>query len=208
MMPIMAFLRIMHWVALVGFGVLCATTSSWAAERVFLGDTLASPLAASADPHTTQTLNTLRQKVASSGTVRIIVKVRVLTLKEERMLILRRDGGLPPIPLPPLSFWARFRLCAIAFLLLPVAMSAAAQVPFLTTQMLAQASIGGRADRTPAEEKLDSTLMFALRSLAGAQGKVPLLQQPGIQSFISQNVAADQTIFVVIKAKVSPDLVK
>ena len=124
------------------------------------------------------------------------------------MLILRRDGGLPPIPLPPLSFWARFRLCALAFLLLPVAMSATAQVPFLTTQDLAQAALGGRADRTPAEGKLDSTLMFALRSLAGAQGKIPLLQQPGIQSFISQNVAADQTIFVVIKAKVSPDLVK
>jgi hypothetical protein len=81
----MAFLRIMHWVALLGFGVLCATTSSWAAERVFLGDTLASPLAASADPHTTQTLNTLRQKVASFGTVRIIVGVRVAFAPEGKL---------------------------------------------------------------------------------------------------------------------------
>src|SRR5665647_1550337 len=84
MIPIMAFLRIMHWVALLGFGVLCATPI-WAAERVFLGHTLGIPLAASADPHTAQTLNTLRQKVASFGTVRVIVGVRVAFAPEGKL---------------------------------------------------------------------------------------------------------------------------
>ena len=69
------------------------------------------------------------------------------------------------------------------------------------------AAIGGRADRTPAEQKLDSSLMFAARAFAPTRGQIPLALQPQVQGFIDQNVAADQTIFVVIKANVSPDLV-
>jgi hypothetical protein len=72
-----------------------------------------------------------------------------------------------------------------------------------------QASIGGRADRTPAEQKLDSTLMFAIRGFVGAAnlGQIPASLQPNIQLFIDNNVATDSTIFVVIKADVSPNLV-
>ena len=75
--------------------------------------------------------------------------------------------------------------------------------------MLAQATLGSKVDRTPAEQKLDSTLMFAVRGFAGSAklGQIPLALQPGIQSFIDENVAADTTIFVVIKANVSPDLI-
>ena len=93
MLPIMAFLRIMHWVALLGFGVLCATTSSWAAERVFLGDTLASPLAASADPHTTQTLNTLhRSRPDHTHQYRRQLTHQRLWANPRRGLLLHRDG--------------------------------------------------------------------------------------------------------------------
>lgn len=72
----MALFRLISRWSLLGFWLLCATPT-WAAERVFLGHTLGIPLAASADPRTAQTLNTLRQQAASGGTVRIIVGVRV-----------------------------------------------------------------------------------------------------------------------------------
>ena len=104
---------------------------------------------------------------------------------------------------------SRCRMFVVASLLWLAAVPALAQQPFPDAQELAQAAIGGKADRTPAEQKLDSTLMFAVRGFAGSgtRGKIPLSLQPGIQSFIDENVAADQTIFVVIKAEVSPDLV-
>src|SRR4029453_4751678 len=101
----------------------------------------------------------------------------------------------------------RSRLFAAAFVVswlaaLPVS---AQQAP--EAQTFAQGAIGGKADRTLADQKLDSTLLFAVRAVAPPRGVLPTPLQPGVQSFIDQNVAADQTIFVVIKADVSPDLV-
>jgi Subtilase family len=81
---------------------------------------------------------------------------------------------------------------------------AMAQAPIVDSQ-----PAFGKADRTLAEQKLDSTLMYAVRAFAGAEnfGQIPPSVQPGIQSFIDSNVATDTTISVVIKAPVSSDLV-
>ena len=95
---------------------------------------------------------------------------------------------------------SRRRLVAVAFLACLFGMPALAQQP-------ASAAGGKMADRTPAERKLDSSLMFAARAFAPTPGRIPLALQPHVQSFIDANVAADQTIVVVIKADVSPDLV-
>ena len=101
------------------------------------------------------------------------------------------------------------RILVVTPLLWLAAVPVIAQQPSSDAQMLTQAANGGRADRTPAEQKLDSTLMFAVRGFAGAgtSGQIPLSIQPNIQSFIDSNVATDTTVFVVIKADVSPDLV-
>ena len=98
-----------------------------------------------------------------------------------------------------------FRCFSVALLLVLASFAALAQQPASD----AQASVGGRADRTPAEQKLDSMLVLAVRAFAGAvrEGQIPPSLQPNVQSFIDNNVATDTTIFVVIKADVSPDLV-
>ena len=67
--------------------------------------------------------------------------------------------------------------------------------------------IGGKASRTPAEQKISSVLLFATRAFTPTRGAIPQGMEPQVQAFIDANVAADQTIFVVIKADVSPDLV-
>jgi hypothetical protein len=100
------------------------------------------------------------------------------------------------------------RSCLFAAAIVPVAhRPSAIGAASSWAQTFAQGAIGGKADRTPADQKLDSTLMFAVRAFAPTRGQIPQPLQPGVQSFIDQNVAADQTIFVVIKADVSPDLV-
>ena len=74
-------------------------------------------------------------------------------------------------------------------------------------QTPAAAMIGGKSTWTPAERKLDSNLLFATRAFAPSRGTIPQGLEPQVQSFIDANIAADQTIFVVIRADVSPDLV-
>jgi hypothetical protein len=72
----------------------------------------------------------------------------------------------------------------------------------------AQVALGGRADRSVIESKLDQSLMFALRGLSAVAGmsQVPPMAQAGVQTFVAAQVAADQTIFVVIKGQVTSAL--
>lgn len=74
----------MRCVALLGFWLLCATPT-WAAERVVLGNTLAGPLAASADAGTAKTIGALRRQAARVGTTRVIVGVRVAFAPEGKL---------------------------------------------------------------------------------------------------------------------------
>lgn len=62
---------------LAAFTLIVGVANTLAADRVVLGNALAIPLTASADPDTAKTLNLLRQQVAEKGTTRIIVGVRV-----------------------------------------------------------------------------------------------------------------------------------
>ncbi|HUQ93795.1 MAG TPA: S8 family serine peptidase, partial [Bryobacteraceae bacterium] len=67
---------------------------------------------------------------------------------------------------------------------------------------------GDKSARTSAETKLDSNLLFAMRAVE--RTKAFGVSRPSIpafiQEFIDKNVGADGTIFVVIKASVSSDL--
>lgn len=101
----------------------------------------------------------------------------------------------------------RFALCAvIALLQLAVTPAAGAE---LSAQALVQFQdiIGSKQARTAAEKKLDSNLLFAVRAHALAQTRGVVTVPDFVQSFIDKNVDADQTIFVVIKAPVSRELI-
>lgn len=72
----LARLRLAGCWALLAFWVMCLTPAR-AAERVQLGNALASPLAASGDAGTVKALDALRRRAARVGTARVIVGVRV-----------------------------------------------------------------------------------------------------------------------------------
>jgi len=100
---------------------------------------------------------------------------------------------------------SRRSLFALVFVVLFGAGTALAQqVP---PDVSAPGTTTRRTDRTPAEAKLNSNLMYAVRAFAPTRGTVPTAVAPQVQAFIDANVAADQTIFVVIKGDVSADLV-
>jgi Domain of unknown function (DUF4214)/Subtilase family/Fibronectin type III domain len=73
---------------------------------------------------------------------------------------------------------------------------------------LAHAEFGSNTVRSPAEQKFTSNLLQAVRAVEKAKALTPGADAlPAyVQSFIDANVAADGTIFVVIKASVSSDL--
>ena len=87
---------------------------------------------------------------------------------------------------------SRFRYFSVALLLVFTSFAALAQQPAQD----APASVGGRADRTLAEQKLDSMLVLAVRAFAGAvrEGQIPPSLQPNVQSFIDNNVATPTPI--------------
>jgi hypothetical protein len=63
--------------------------------------------------------------------------------------------------------------------------------------------LGDKPSGTPAEQKIDSNLLFAMRALAsGGSIAIPDF----VRAFINTNVAPDQTTFVVIRATVSDPL--
>ena len=71
-----------------------------------------------------------------------------------------------------------------------------------------QAPLGDKSSWTGAEKKMDSALVELTR--AAAEGKLQaqrMRELPGnVKEFAKQNVAADQTIFIVIRGDVSPHL--
>ena len=85
--------------------------------------------------------------------------------------------------------------------------AALAQTPTPGGSVPAPAMVGGKSTWTAAEQKLDANLLYAARAFAPTRGAIPQGLEPQVQAFIDANVKADQTIFVVIKAEVSPDLV-
>ena len=101
----------------------------------------------------------------------------------------------------------RLALCAV-IALLPFGVTPAAGAE-LSAQALVQFQdiIGSKQARTAAERKLDSNLLFTVRAHALAQTRGVVTVPDFVQSFIDKNVDADQTIFVVIKAPVSRELV-
>ena len=101
----------------------------------------------------------------------------------------------------------RYGLIALAFFAICVGAPALAQPAAPDGQASAPAMTGGKSTWTPAESKLDANLLFATRAFATTRGTIPQGRESSVQAFIDQNVAPDQTIFVVIRADVSPDLV-
>ena len=73
---------------------------------------------------------------------------------------------------------------------------------------LAQAPLGDKASRTPAERKMSSALVELARAQASGRlksGRAADLPA-GVRDFARHNVDADNRIFVVIKADVTPEL--
>ena len=65
-----------------------------------------------------------------------------------------------------------------------------------------------KALRDGADSKVDATLLAAARALsAGPSPAAVAALPPQVQSFIQHNVEPDQTIFVVIRGEVTPDLI-
>ena len=99
---------------------------------------------------------------------------------------------------PPFRFNAWARTLGLALLMCTVPLAASAQEP-----------LGHKGDRTAAEQKMDSALIDLTRAAGSGQLQNAARRQalPAyVQDFADQNVAPDQTIFVVIKGKVSDAL--
>ena len=76
--------------------------------------------------------------------------------------------------------------------------SAQEQIRSYTTEKLS---------RTVAEQKLDSTMLYAMRTLAGQSAVIGIPEPiPFVQSFITEHVAADSTIQVTIQCDVNARL--
>ena len=92
--------------------------------------------------------------------------------------------------------WAR--TLGLALLMCAVPLGASAQEP-----------VGRKGDRSAAEQKMDSALIDLTRAAGSGQlqnASRRLALPAYVQDFVDQNVAPDQTIFVVIKGKVSDAL--
>ena len=99
---------------------------------------------------------------------------------------------------PPFRFNAWARTLGLALLMCTVPLAASAQEP-----------LGHKGDRSAAEQKMDSALIDLTRAAGSGQLQNAARRQalPAyVQDFADQNVAPDQTIFVVIKGKVSDAL--
>src|SRR6202171_585876 len=101
------------------------------------------------------------------------------------------------------------RVLAIGCTLLLASVTALAQGQSIPAEGLAQiqAYSAEKQNPTPAEAKLSSQLLHAMRTLAG-QPAVPGLSGPtaGVQQFIADRVAADNTVQVTIQGDVNPSL--
>ena len=78
----------------------------------------------------------------------------------------------------------------------------------ISVTAVAQGPVKDVAGMTTAERKMDSALIDLTRASASGQLQAGRLQElpARVQDFAQQNVAKDQTIFVVIKGTVSPEL--
>jgi hypothetical protein len=68
------------------------------------------------------------------------------------------------------------------------------------------AMIAEKRTRTPAESKLDSNLLFGMRAVVARQARQTKPRPAYVDAFVSENVAADDTVSVTIRATVSDGL--
>jgi hypothetical protein len=101
------------------------------------------------------------------------------------------------------------RVASLSSALLFASTAVLAQVQSLPPEGLAQidAYTAEKLNRTPAEAKLSSQLLYAMRTLAG-QPAVPGLPGPipGVQQFIADRVAGDHTVQVTIQGDINSSL--
>ena len=101
------------------------------------------------------------------------------------------------------------RFFSLGSALLLASTAALAQLQSIPAEGLAQiqAYTAEKQNRTPAEAKLSSQLLHAMRTLAG-QPAVPGLSGPtaGVEQFIADRVAADNTVQVTIQGDINPSL--
>jgi hypothetical protein len=101
------------------------------------------------------------------------------------------------------------RFFSLGSALLLVSTAALAQLQSIPAEGLAQiqAYTAEKQNRTPAEAKLSSQLLHAMRTLAGRPA-VPGISgpMPGVEQFIADRVAADNTVQVTIQGDINPSL--
>jgi len=68
------------------------------------------------------------------------------------------------------------------------------------------AMMAEKRSRTPEENKLDSNLLFGMRAVVARQARQIKPQAAYVDAFVKDNVAADDTVNVTIRATVSDDL--
>jgi len=102
----------------------------------------------------------------------------------------------------------RFKACAplLAFVFLSVAGVSAQPIPDEGLRQI-QAFITDKESWTPAEKKLQSTLLYAARFRAqGSLGPGLSLSNAGVDGFIASRVAPDSTVAVTIRGDINTDL--
>src|ERR1022692_4274248 len=103
----------------------------------------------------------------------------------------------------------RFKACAplLAFVFLAAAGASAQPIPDEGLRQI-QAFITDKESWTPAEKKLQSTLLYAARFRSqGFLGLGLPVSNAGVDGFIATNVAPDTTVAVTIRGDINADLI-